>query len=166
MTPEKGVGLPWRTVTMGENIVPQRIKIESINLDAAIEGVGLSSDGSMDVPSISKNTAWYNLGPRPGDKGSAVIDGHVNWKDGSPAVFADLYKLKPNDGITVEDNAGHRFSFIVRTSRSYDQNANTSDVFGSKDGKAHLNLITCEGVWDQLSGRYPKRLVVFSDLIQ
>ncbi|MFZ2299818.1 MAG: class F sortase [Candidatus Moraniibacteriota bacterium] len=52
---------------------------------------------------------------------------------------------------------------MVRESRSFDPDADALDVFSSDDGKAHLNLITCEGVWDKASKRYSKRLVVFTD---
>jgi hypothetical protein len=34
---------------------------------------------------------------------------------------------------------------------------------GSND-KAHLNLITCDGVWDVTKKSYSKRLVVFADI--
>ncbi|MEK7651754.1 MAG: class F sortase [Patescibacteria group bacterium] len=99
----------------------------------------------------------------PGEKGSAVIDGHVNWKDGTKAVFSELHSLKPGDKIVVEDIHGTLTTFIVRESRTYASNAETKDIFTSTDGKAHLNLITCKGIWDKSSEEYSQRLVVFSD---
>jgi len=34
----------------------------------------------------------------------------------------------------------------------------------SNDGKAHLNLITCAGVWDEVEKSHSSRLVVFADM--
>lgn len=58
---------------------PVRLKIPKINIDAAIESVGLTPEGAMDVPKSHTNVAWFNLGPRPGEQGSAVINGHFGW---------------------------------------------------------------------------------------
>lgn len=144
--------------------LPVRLKIPSISVDAAIESIGLTSQGAMDIPKNPGDAAWFNLGSRPGANGSAVIDGHYGtWKNGSGSVFDNLYKLHQGDQLYVEDDKGAKISFVVREIRSYDPKANASDVFGSSDGKSHLNLITCEGVWDKDSKSYPKRLVVFTD---
>ncbi|MDP3901521.1 MAG: class F sortase [bacterium] len=143
--------------------LPARIKIPSINVDAPVEYVGLTPDGVMDVPKERADVAWFNLGPRPGENGSAVIAGHYGWKNGKASAFDNLYQLRKGDKIYIEDDKGAIVSFVVRESRKYDPNADASDVFGSSDEKAHLNLITCEGVWDKVSKTYSKRLVVFTD---
>ena len=143
---------------------PVRLKIPGINVDTVLESVGLTSQGAVDVPKGPTNAAWFDLGPRPGDNGSAVITGHYGlWKNGEESVFNDLNKLRKGDKLYVEDDKGVIISFVVRESRRYDPNADASDVFGSNDGLAHLNLITCEGVWDKVSKSYSIRLVVFTD---
>ena len=143
--------------------LPVRLKIPKINVDAFVEYVGLTSGGAMDVPKGPNNVGWFYLGSRPGDKGSAVIAGHYGWKNDIPAVFDNLYKLKKGDKIYIEDSTGTTLTFVVGEIGIYDQNADASNVFGSNDGKSHLNLITCEGVWNvALKGR-PSRLVIFTD---
>lgn len=142
---------------------PVHLKIPRINVDATIERVGLTSDGAMDIPKSPNDVAWYALGPRPGDSGSAVIAGHYGWKDGNGSVFDDLHTLRKGDNIYIKDDRGAMVSFVVRESRRYDSTADASNVFISSDGKAHLNLITCEGVWNTVSEGYSKRLVVFTD---
>jgi sortase (surface protein transpeptidase) len=62
------------------------------------------------------------------------------------------------------ENNGKRTTFIVRELRTYDANETSKDIFYSSDEKAHLNLITCEGVWDSVTKSYPERLIVFSDI--
>lgn len=143
--------------------LPAFIKISSIAVDAPIEKVALAADGSMDVPKDAMNTGWYEPGPRPGEIGSAVIDGHVNWFHGATAVFKDLHKVKPGDTVIVQDDAGSPILFIVREVRMYEAGADATDIFSSKDGNAHLNLITCDGVWNKQTKQYSKRLVVFAD---
>ena len=143
--------------------LPLRLKIPSIALDAAIEKVALKTDGSMDVPKDPMNAGWYELGYRPGEMGSAVIDGHVDWWYGATGVFANLHKIKPGDKITVQDDAGLVFTFIVREIRTYNAAADATNIFISNDGIAHLNLITCTGAWNKNANQYSKRLVVFAD---
>ena len=155
---QASVGLPASPVGR-----PAHLKIPSINVDAPVEYVGITSDGAMDAPKERANVAWFNLGSRPGEIGSAVIAGHYGWKNGKGSAFDNLYKLRKGDKIYVEDDKGVIISFVVRESRRYDPKADSSDVFGSNDGKPHLNLITCEGVWDKVSKTYSKRLVVFTD---
>jgi LPXTG-site transpeptidase (sortase) family protein len=143
--------------------LPVRLQIPAIKVDASLEYVGLTSQGAVGVPTDPANAAWYDLGPLPGDIGSAVITGHINWYYGATGVFANLSKVKPGDTITVQDVKGTVLSFVVRETKSYDPATIATDVFVSNDGKAHLNLITCEGVWDKRAKQYTQRLVVFAD---
>lgn len=142
---------------------PVRLKIPSINVDAAVEDAGLTSDGEIGVPEGPTDVAWFDLGPRPGEKGDSIIVGHFGWKDNIPAVFDDLNKLRKGDKIYIEDNKGAIISFVVRESRTYNPEANASDAFNSSDDKSHLNLITCEGTWNKITKSYSDRLVVFAD---
>jgi len=143
--------------------LPVRLVIPAINIDAPIEYVGLTSQGAMAVPTGPTDVAWFDLGPRPGEDGSAVIAGHEGWKDGIWAVFDDLYKLRIGDKVYVEDGQNATTTFVVSGIETYDQNGNASSVFSSSDGKAHLNLITCEGIWNATEKSYSNRLVVFTD---
>jgi LPXTG-site transpeptidase (sortase) family protein len=143
--------------------LPVRLKIPKINVDASFEYLGLTSDGAMDVPKGPDNVAWFNLGPRPGEVGSSVIAGHYGWKNNIPAVFDYLNTLQKGDKIYVIDDKGASTTFVVTEIGIYDQNGDAANVFGSNDGKAHLNLITCEGVWNVALKNRPSRLVVFTD---
>lgn len=143
--------------------LPVRFKIPKINIDAAVEYVGLTSDGAMAVPKGPDSVAWFNIGPRPGEKGSAVIAGHEGWKNDIPAVFDNLHALQKGDKIYVEDEKGTTTAFVVRELKTYGEKDDAADVFYSNDGKAHLNLVTCEGIWNKAKKSYSNRLVVFAD---
>ncbi len=145
--------------------LPVRLKIPGINVDSPIEYVGLTADGSVDVPKDPANAAWYDLGPLPGDVGSSVITGHVDWWYGQKGVFENLMKVRLGDKIIVRNDRGEDISFVVRDIQNFDPAAVATDVFVSNDGKAHLNLITCEGVWIKSAQQYSQRLVVFTDRV-
>lgn len=143
--------------------LPVRLKIPELKVNADVESIGLTPQGSMDVPKDETNVAWFNLGQRPGEIGSAVIAGHYGLKNGKPTVFNKLHTLGPGDKVYVEDENGTSVAFVVRETKRYDPNADAPEVFGSSDGLAHLNLVTCEGVWNKTLQSYSNRLVVFSD---
>ena len=145
--------------------LPVRLKIPIIGVDSAIEDALITPDGRMDVPVGSVDVAWFALGPHPGQVGSAVIGGHFGIANGVPYVFYNLDKLKIGDKVYVVDDKDNTLAFVVRSISSFDRNADATTVFTSNDGLAHLNLITCEGIWNQVNGTYPLRLVVFTDAI-
>ena len=143
--------------------VPVRLQIEKLNVNAEIIQVSLTPEGAMDAPKGPREAGWYNLGPKPGEVGSAVIAGHYGWKDGEQAIFDELSKLKKGDRISVTAKDGSISTFEVRESRTYKADENPSEVFFSEDGKAHLNLVTCSGSWNANEESYATRLVVFTD---
>ncbi len=164
-TPSAGkvVQAPQNLINTTSPGLPIRLKIPKIKVDAAIERVGVTAQGVVGTPKIPRDAAWLSLGARPGEIGSAVIDGHVNWYNGATAVFANLSKLKPGDKIIIQDDKGKIISFVVRKVRTYGLTDDTSEVFAAEDDLSHLNLITCIGVWDKKAKQYNKRLVVFAD---
>ncbi len=143
--------------------LPIRLIIRKINVDANLEYVGLTSAGAMDVPKGPAHPAWYDRGVRPGESGSAVIAGHYGWKDNIPAVFDNLSRLHKGDKLYVVDEKGTTTTFIVSKLLTYGEHQDASDVFESNDGRSHLNLITCQGVWNKNKKSYASRLVVFTD---
>lgn len=146
--------------------VPMLLKIPRLKVSAPIRSVGLTANGSMGIPQLPLETAWYKLGPKPGDVGSAVIAGHVNWWYGAKGVFEHLNTLKKGDRLSVLDDRGITSTFVVREIRAFGLKDDPSEVFRSYDGKAHLNLVTCSGVWDRVAKVYSKRLVVFADKVE
>jgi sortase (surface protein transpeptidase) len=120
----------------------------------------------MDTPKNPDSAAWFDLGPRPGEIGNAVIDGHYGvYKNGKVSVFNNLHTLKMGNHILVKDDAGNHITFIVRKLRIYSRHEHPPEVFLSNDGLSHLNIITCQGIWDRKAKNYPNRLVVFADKV-
>lgn len=142
--------------------LPRRLQIPKIGINAEVKYVGMMSDGNMEPPKGPAEVGWYKRGPRPGDKGSAVVAGHFGWLN-RPAAFDNLHKLAKGDSLYVLDDQGKSVVFVVSKSRLYSPGDNTADIFAQNDGGSHLNLITCEGAWDKAHQAYAKRLVVFAD---
>jgi LPXTG-site transpeptidase (sortase) family protein len=144
--------------------LPTRLQIPKIQVDTAIQPLGLTKAGDLDVPSTIVEVGWYKLGSRPGNTGAAVIDGHLDGLHGQPGVFANLKRLQKGDTIVVIDDNGTTITFQVSQIRSYSQSLHPAEVFESKSG-THLNLITCSGAWDTAQNSYDQRLVVFTDKV-
>lgn len=141
---------------------PHRLLIPRINLDAAVEPVGVDAAGRMGTPTNIQNAGWYRYGARPGDAGDAVLDGHLDWYSG-PAVFGDLHTVAAGDEITVVSAAG-RATFRV-DGVSVHRYTDTVPGLFTTEGAATLSLITCTGGWDARLQTYLERLVVHAQLV-
>jgi len=143
---------------------PVQLSIDRVAIDAMVHPVGMNANGDMDIDDNPLQLAWYKLGPKPGEEGSAVIAGHYGWKNGIPSAFNDINKLVPGDEISSISEDGEVKTFIVSRTAIYAPDQDATNVFRSDDGKAHLNLITCQGSWNNTAQTYSERLVVFTDL--
>ena len=168
-TPTKAI--PTRVVSpvvTASAAVPTRLIIASINVDAPVENVNIQSNGDLGTPQHNQweGVGWYRNGPRPGEAGSAVIDGHLDRPGGYPAVFWDLKKVQVGESIMVVDASGKTLRFRVTRTASYaPQEAPVQEIFGDAGGK-YLNLITCAGTWIPSQKQTTLRLVVYSMLVQ
>ena len=145
---------------------PARLLIPAIGVNAFIESVGVTPGGELAVPQHHPwdDVGWYTAGPRPGERGSAVIDGHLDRTGGSPAVFWRLRDMRVGDQVVVIDAAGKTLKFHVREIEYYTpQNAPIQQIFGNFNG-SYLNLITCAGDWIASQHQTTLRLVVYTSL--
>ena len=133
-----------------------RLRIPAVGVDAAIEPVGVTPQGDLDVPRDARDVGWYASGPQPGQPGDAVIDGHLNWGSG-PAVFWKLDELRSGDNLQVADRDGRTLSFRVVRQARYPADKPPAALFSST-GQPRLSLITCAGDWT--GTEYSERLVV------
>lgn len=157
---------PQSTTQTNTAITPASLSIPKLGVNADVESVGMNARGEMDTPKNVNNVAWYSLGYKPGDKGSAVFAGHLDTASGAPSVFYNISQLKTGDTITVSDSSGKQYTYKVTETRQYPYNKfPLQEVFGSAD-KARLNLITCGGAWDENSQNYSQRTVVYSELVE
>jgi sortase (surface protein transpeptidase) len=153
------------TVTTMAKSVPTRVRIPKIRVNAPVRPVGLDTDGFVQVPPLKRPnlTAWYRLGPTPGQLGPAVILGHVNTKAG-PAVFARLPTLAKGDAVEVDRADGSVAAFTVdRVEWVRKRSFPTARVYGNIR-TAGLRLITCGGTFDPKAGSYNDNIIVYATL--
>lgn len=146
--------------------LPSELSIPKLGINTSIESVGMDTEGKMDVPKNDDDVAWYNLGYKPGDKGSAVIAGHYDKVTGAPAVFYNISNLTSGDTIVVTDYQDKEYTFMVTHTETYPFDALPLQAIFNTQGTSTLNLITCEGKFNQTSSNYSHRTVVYSKLVQ
>ena len=122
---------------------------------------------SLPVPPLAtavRDAGWYSFTAVPGAAGNAVIVGHVDTYAG-PAVFYNLYRLRPGDPVYV-DAGGTRRRFDVTSVREMPKPSfPVNQVFGRT--KRHmLWLITCGGAFDDETRHYLDNIVVSATLAQ
>jgi len=147
-------------------VYPTRLLIPAIGVNALIESVGILPGGDLATPTKSpwQNVGWYKVGPRPGERGSAVIDGHLDRPGGYPAVFWRLRDLRVGDEVFVRNTDGTTRHFqVTRIALYKPETAPFQDIFGNRSG-AYLNLITCAGDWIPSEHQTTLRLVVYTSL--
>jgi LPXTG-site transpeptidase (sortase) family protein len=145
---------------------PVRLIIPAIAINAPVEGIGTQSNGDLATPAQNawEDVGWYNLGPHPGERGSAVMDGHLDRPGGYPAVFWRLRDLHVGDEVLVMNTSGKTLRFqVTRIALYTPQEAPIQDIFGNWGG-TYLNLITCAGDWIPSQHQTNLRLVVYSTL--
>ncbi len=147
--------------------VPVSIRIPGIGVSAPVMRVGLAADGTVQVPPLDQHnlTGWYQDGPAPGQRGPAVILGHVDSTVGI-SVFYYLKDLQAGDKVYVTLADGKVAAFAVDGLQKVAKDAfPTASVYG-KAGYPSLRLITCGGPFDKTTGHYADNVIVYAHLIR
>ncbi len=144
--------------------VPVRLVIPSIGVDTALMKLGILPDGTLEVPPDGTLAGWFTGASTPGERGAAVIAGHVDWH--GPAVFHDLASVVPGDRIEVTREDGSVAVFGVTELGQFPKDAFPTDVVYPDLTYAGLRLITCGGVFNTATGHYDDNIVVFATLIE
>ena len=154
----RGGGSTSPEVTLAD---PVRIRIPAIGVDAPVEPLDVDRDGVLPAPDTNDGTGWWRDGPEPGERGPAVIAGHLDSRYG-PAVFARLPHLGSGVRILVDRADGATIAFVTQRTEQYGKDAFPTDaVYGDTPG-SELRLITCGGAFDRKDRRYLDNVVVFA----
>ena len=140
---------------------PASLTIPSLGVEAELEHLALRDDGTLAAPTDFGRAGWFAEGPAPGERGPAVIVGHVDSRDG-PAVFYRLAELRPGDLVEVGRTDGTVARFAVTDTFEATKDAfPTEAVYGPTAGPT-LRLITCTGAFDRAARHYLSNLVVYA----
>ncbi|MFH9011342.1 class F sortase [Streptomyces sp. NPDC017943] len=146
--------------------VPARVGIPAIQVDAPIIPVGLDADGWVGAPPPEDpNLAgWFTGAVTPGEKGTAVVVGHVDNQQG-PAVFYGLGALKKGNRVEIARQDGRTAVFEIYGVEVFAKDDFPGDrVYGSK-GAAELRVITCGGGFTEQDG-YAGNVVAFARMVE
>ncbi|MEV7684092.1 sortase [Streptomyces sp. NPDC088341] len=153
---------------------PVRLRVPVLGLTADVLPLGVDDNGALDAPGFrnAMKVGWYALGPRPGERGPAVLVGHRdapanpgsvpvrNGRDNiKNAVFAKLGRLLPGDLVETELGDGRRLPFRVTEVNTYPTKNFPTDVVYGPVPNSQLRLITCGGVIDA-QGHWDSNVVV------
>jgi len=145
---------------------PVNIRIPGIGVNAPVMKLGRDADGTVQVPPLAEHnlTGWYRYGPSPGQRGPAVILGHVDSATGV-SVFYYLKNMHAGDKVLVTLADGKVATFAVDGLQRVAKDAfPTASVYG-RAGYPSLRLITCGGPFDQATGHYTDNIIVYAHLI-
>jgi LPXTG-site transpeptidase (sortase) family protein len=147
--------------------VPVSIRIPGISVSAPVMEVGQNADGTVQVPPLDAHnlTGWYRYGPTPGQRGPAVILGHVDSLTGI-SVFYYLKDLHAGDKVYVTLADGKVAPFVVDGVQKVAKDAFPTAAIYGKAGYPSLRLITCGGAFDEATGHYVDNIIVYAHLIR
>jgi hypothetical protein len=143
-------------------VPPVAVRIESLGVDAAVVPAGVEPDtGEMAVPPDPAAVAWYEFGPSPGESGSAVLAGHVDY-GGRPGSFFSLSTLEPGAAVVVTGADRREQRFVVTGRRQIAKpQLPVADLF-TRQGPPTLVLVTCGGGFDRAARSYLDNVVVYA----
>lgn len=146
--------------------MPERVRIPSIQVDAPMIPVGLDADGWIGAPPPEDPNlgGWFTGSVSPGEKGTAVVVGHVDNSQG-PAVFYGLGALKPGSRVEVARQDGKTAVFEVYGVEVFEKNNFPGDRVYASKGNAELRVITCGGGFSKQNG-YDGNVVAFASLVE
>ncbi len=146
--------------------VPISLDIPAIGVHTSLMKLGLNKDGTIAVPPLGAAVpaGWYRYLSSPGERGPAVILGHVDSRREGPAVFYRLGDLKPGDRFTIKRSDGWTTTFTVWRIGVYAKTEFPSEaVYGPVPGP-EVRLVTCGGPFDRSVHHYRDNIVVFARL--
>jgi hypothetical protein len=141
--------------------LPVWLRIPAIGVRTPLIRLGITPQGTLQVPTSTSLAGWYTGSPRPGEIGSSVIVGHID-SDTGPGIFFRLRLLRPGNMVYVRQANRRLAIFRVTAVREYAKaHFPTAQVYGPAPD-AELHLITCGGAFDPATGNYLSNVVVYA----
>jgi Sortase domain len=140
-------------------VAPVGVRIDGVGIDGRVEPTGVDGRGELAVPDDAKTLVWYRHGPSPGDAGSAVIAGHLDWK-GALGTLNALAETPVGASVIIDYADGSTRSFVVRSVELVDKPAVAVNGIFAGDGERLVRLVTCGGEYNDAINRYHQNVVV------
>ncbi|WP_435883760.1 class F sortase [Streptomyces tanashiensis] len=144
---------------------PVRVRVPALRVDAPVTAVGLDADGWIEAPPAEDDrlAGWFTGAVTPGERGTAVVVGHVD-TPGGPAVFYDLGALAKGHRVEIARRDGRTAVFAVYGVEVVPKEGFPAERVYGGTGVPELRLITCGGTFTQENG-YAGNVVVSARLV-
>ncbi|MFC5829102.1 class F sortase [Nonomuraea insulae] len=159
-------GVPLSTVAQPMKAAkPAAVYIPSIGVAAPLMELGLDARGAIQNPPFDPPdiAGWYRYGPVPGQRGAAVITGHLDTRTG-PAVFARLKEVKRGDQVQVLRADRSVAVFVVDKVEHTPKRGFPAKKVYAKLTYPGLRLVTCGGAFDRQAHSYEDNTIVYAHL--
>jgi hypothetical protein len=139
--------------------------IESLGIKAPVNVRKVGADGRMGDPYGKDDVVRYEfptmpgLGGYPGNGGTAVVAGHVDYRPNFEAVFWTLRQAKVGTQIDYYRGDGYRISYVVDYITTVGGNDDVSQFFPATGTEA-IVMISCEGSFNPATREYDRRTLV------
>jgi LPXTG-site transpeptidase (sortase) family protein len=140
---------------------PRWIRIPAIGVSAPVVALGLNADRTLEVPRRWGVTGWYTGGPEPGERGPAVIAGHVDSTSG-PAVFYRLGQLRRGAMVHIRRADRSVVEFRVEGVERWPKDRFPTRRVYRATARSTLRLITCGGSFNGSTGHYLDNVIVYA----
>ncbi|MEV4600084.1 class F sortase [Amycolatopsis sp. NPDC049253] len=145
---------------------PVSLDIPKIDAHSTLVPLGLNADNTVQVPPVSTplQAGWYEYSPTPGERGPAVVLGHV---DGNKheGIFFHLKEMAPGDEVSIKREDGTTARFEVTKVDQVPKDVFPSDAVYGDTPDAQLRLITCGGAFDRAAHNYEDNVIVYARLV-
>ncbi|WP_405716409.1 MULTISPECIES: class F sortase [unclassified Streptomyces] len=144
---------------------PKRLRIPAIGVDAPFTDLAIGATGQLDAPPPNDNNlvGWFKDGATPGERGAAIVAGHVDTMTG-PAVFLQLQYLRPGAKVDITRTDGSVATFKVDSVEQFSKAKFPDDRVYADTNSAQLRLITCGGAYNKTAKDYEDNVVAFAHL--
>ncbi|WP_367819753.1 class F sortase [Streptomyces sp. LMG1-1-1.1] len=144
---------------------PVRVRVPAVRIDAPVTDVGLDAEGWIEAPPPEDDrlAGWFTGAVTPGERGTAVVVGHVDTPNGR-AVFYDLGALAKGHRVEIARRDGRTAVFSVYGVEVVPKDAFPAARVYGDSGRPELRLITCGGAFTEESG-YTGNTVVSARLV-
>ncbi|MET7493221.1 class F sortase [Streptomyces sp900116325] len=144
---------------------PTKLQIPSIAVNAPFTPLTIGAGGHLNAPPPNDTNlvGWYKGGVTPGERGAAIVAGHVDTTTG-PAVFLQLQFVKQGATVDITRADGSVATFKVDSVEKFSKANFPNDLVYADTPDAQLRLITCGGTYDRKAKDYKDNVVVFAHL--
>jgi hypothetical protein len=166
-TARSGIEVPSSSGALEDVLVararPVQVTIPSLGVVAPVGPASVEgTTHQLAIPPDAASVVWYRHGPSPGQAGSAVLAGHVDWNDVRGAFFG-LSTVLPGAEITVAYDDGSTARFVVAARRAFPKPELPLGEIFATTGAPRLTLVKCGGSFDRTTRHYRDKVVVVAE---